>query len=310
MSAPTQTWRVAVDAGTVCILTVLVVLGLARGRVAAAEWEVAKAPLVTRWTAEVNPTNALPEYPRPQLVRADWLNLNGLWDYAITPDTGKMPADFTGHILVPYPVESALSGVMTNFDEHSKLWYHRQFTVPAAWRGRRVRLHFGAVDWACQVSVNGHAVGRHQGGYDTFTFDISDALGWQNAEDISICVTDPTEGDQPRGKQSRKPEGIFYTACSGIWQTVWLEPVPDICIDRVKMVPDVDTSALHLWVAANSFGDGTRVRAVVMSGGQEVGSVTGRPNAELVVSLTKPHLWTPTDPFLYDLNLVLVDKNL
>jgi len=307
MRAITQSWREAADTGMVFILTALVALGLANCRVAAAEWQAAKAPLMTRWAAEVSPTNALPEYPRPQLVRADWLNLNGLWDYAITPDTVKIPAAFAGQILVPYPVESALSGVMTNFDEHSKLWYHRQISVPAGWRGRRVRLHFGAVDWACQVWVNGHAVGWHQGGYDTFTFDITDALGWQKAEDIYVCVTDPTEGDQPRGKQSRKPEGIFYTACSGIWQTIWLEPVPDTCIDRIKAVPDVDASALHLWVAANSFGDNVRVWARVLSGGQEIGSVTGRPNAELVVSLPKPRLWTPTDPFLYDLSLTLVD---
>jgi len=307
MNVPGMTRHVGWHSEAVLILTVLAALGLARCRMLAAEWQAAKAPLMTRWAAEVNPTNALPEYPRPQLVRADWLNLNGLWDYAITPDSVKAPAGFTGRILVPYPVESALSGVMTNFDEHSKLWYHRHFSVPAAWRGRRVRLHFGAVDWACEVVVNGHAVGEHQGGYDTFTFDITDALGWQTTEDISVWVTDPTEGDQPRGKQSRKPEGIFYTACSGIWQTVWLEPVPDLCIDRLKTVPEVDSNSVVLRVAVNSFGDGVRVRAVVSAGGQEVGRVTGRPNTDLMVSLPKPRLWSPTDPFLYDLNVTLLD---
>ena len=270
------------------------------------EWHPGKAPLMTRWAADVSPTNALPEYPRPQLVRPDWLNLNGLWDYAITADTAGQPGRYQGRILVPFPVESALSGVMTNVDEHGKLWYHREFAVPAAWRGRRVRLHFGAVDWACSVWVNGRAIGRHQGGYDTFTFDITDALGWQGGEQLSVCVIDPTEGDQPRGKQSRKPEGIFYTSTSGIWRTVWLEPVPDVAIDRLKLVPDVAAGTLRLRVAVNSFSDAFQVRAVAASGGQEAGRVSGLANAELALALTNAHLWTPADPFLYDLQVTLL----
>jgi len=246
------------------------------------DWHAAKAPLMTRWAADVSPTNALPDYPRPQLVRPDWLNLNGLWDYAITPDLTNVPPVFVGKILVPFPVESALSGVMTNFDEHSKLWYQRNFSVPTAWRGRRVRLHFGAADWRCQVWVNGHEIGRHQGGYDAFTFDITDALRWKGAEEITVSVTDPTEGDQPRGKQSRKPEGIFYTATSGIWQTVWLEPVPEVCVDRLKITPDVDAKALHVWAAANTFSDSIQVKAVASVASKEIASVTGLANADLV----------------------------
>ncbi len=270
-----------------------------------AAWHPAKAPLMTRWAAEVGPTNALPEYPRPQLVRTEWLNLNGLWDYAITPDTVSSPPPFAAQILVPFPVESALSGVMTNFDEHSKLWYHRRFTLPTAWRGQRVRLHFGAVDWRCQVWVNGQAIGQHQGGYDPFTFDVTDALGKKGAEEVIVCVTDPTEGDQPRGKQSRKPDGIFYTSTSGIWQTVWLEPVPDVCIDRLKTTPDVDAKALHITVAVNSFSDNLRVRVAALVNGQEISSITGLPNAGLLLSLPNPHLWSPDDPFLYDLKVTL-----
>ncbi|MGH7952081.1 MAG: sugar-binding domain-containing protein [Limisphaerales bacterium] len=270
-------------------------------------WHPAKAPLMTRWAAAVSPTNALPEYPRPQLVRPDWMNLNGLWDYAITPDSVNELPKFAGKILVPFPVESALSGVMTNFNEYSKLWYHRKFSVPESWRGRRVRLHFGAVDWRCEVWVNGHEIGRHQGGYDAFTFDITDALQWNNTNDISVCVTDPTEGDQPRGKQSRKPEGIFYTSTSGIWQTVWLEPVPEICIDHLKSTPDIDAKSLRLWVAANNFSDNLRVEAVASVAGKEVGRVTGLANAELILKLPDPHLWSPDDPFLYDLKVTLKD---
>jgi hypothetical protein len=275
-------------------------------------WQPAKAPLMTRWAALVGPTNALPEYPRPQLARPDWMNLNGLWDYAITPDTiGQVPF-FSGKILVPFPVESALSGVMTNFNEHSKLWYHRTFCVPAGWQDRHVKLHFGAVDWQAEVWVNGREIGRHQGGYDGFTFDITDALNWRGTNDIAVCVTDPTEGDQPRGKQSRKPEGIFYTSTSGIWQTVWLEPVPETGIDSVKMVPDVDAKALHLWVAVNNLSENVEVEAVASTNGQVVARVTGPANSALILDLPSPRLWSPDDPFLYDLkvSLKIADKTL
>ncbi len=289
-----------------CTVTILVFLALAAAHAnETAAWHPAKTPLLTRWAAEVSPTNALPDYPRPQLVRTDWLNLNGLWDYAVTADTTNRPPPFTARILVPFPIESQLSGVETHFDEHSKLWYHRSFLVPASWRGRRVRLQFGAVDWACEVRVNGREVGRHQGGYDRFAFDITDALHWDQREEISVCVTDPTEADQPRGKQSRKPEGIFYTSTSGIWQTVWLEPVPVECIDRVKTVPDVDARSLHVWAAVNSLSDTLRVEAVAMVAGQEVARVSGPPNTELILNLPSPHLWSPDDPFLYDLKVTL-----
>ena len=270
-------------------------------------WHPAVSPLVTRWAADVSPTNVWPEYPRPQLVRADWKNLNGLWDYALTDTPMNHPLAFAGKILVPFPVESALSGVRTNLSELGQLWYRRNFSVPETWRGQRVRLHFGAVDWRCQVRVNGHDIGQHQGGYDAFTFDITDALQWKGAEEISVCVTDPTEGDQPRGKQSRKPEGIFYTSTSGIWQTVWLEPVPEICIDDLKAVPDVDAKSLRLRVAVNSFSDNVRVEAVVSVAGREVARGKGVPNSELVLNFSEPHLWTPDDPFLYDLQVTLRD---
>src|SRR5208337_1652069 len=170
-------------------------------------------PLLTPWAAEVSPTNALPDYPRPQLRRARWLNLNGLWEYAIVPITVKWPDRYAGNILVPYPVESALSGVRQPFDEKSTLWYRRTFVVPADWEGQRVVLRFGAVDWQTRVFVNGREIGEHRGGYDAFAFDITEALHDTAAQELVVAVTDPTEGDQPRGKQSRRPEGIFYSAC-------------------------------------------------------------------------------------------------
>jgi len=268
------------------------------------EWKPAQAPLMTRWAADVNPTNALPEYPRPQLIRDDWMNLNGLWDYIITPDSIDAPGPFTAQILVPFPVESALSGVMTRFDEHSRLWYHRQFVIPDSWTGRRVRLHFGAVDWECHVQVNGQNIGLHQGGYDPFTFDITDALR-QGTNDIVVMVMDPTEGDQPRGKQVRQPGNIFYTPTSGIWQTVWLEPVAPTCIDSLHLVPDLSAGGLHLTASVGSLTDNLTMEAVASSNGVEIARIEGAPNKTLLLAVPHAHLWSPDDPFLYDLEVVL-----
>ena len=270
------------------------------------DWQPKKAPLMTRWAAEVGPTNAWPEYPRPQLVRPDWLNLNGVWKCALSPDSAPQAPPFQWSILVPYPIESALSGVMTNLDEHGKLWYRRSFSVPETWRERRVQLHFGAVDWSCEVWLNGRFIGRHQGGYDAFTFDITDALRWNAPEEITVAVTDPTEGDQPRGKQSRHPEGIFYTSTSGIWQTVWLEPVPAVRITKLKTLPDVDNKVIRVWALANSLAEDFHVQVVVSAEGKEIARIDGAPNVELSVPLPEPHLWTPKDPFLYDVRVVLL----
>jgi hypothetical protein len=264
---------------------------------------------MTRWAAQVNPTNALPEYPRPQLVRKEWLNLNGLWNYAITPLGSKIPAMFEGRILVPFPVESALSGVMRRLDEENALWYRRQFSIPASWRGRRVRLHFDAVDWQTRVLINGQDVGQHRGGYDRFGFDITERLHWKGQEELVVMVTDPTEGDQPRGKQSRKPEGIFYTPNSGIWQTVWLEPVSATCVDKLKLTPDVDSQALHVRAAMGSMAESVRIEAVALAEGKEVGRVAGLPNEDLVLTLSQTILWTPDNPHLYDLQVTVRDQD-
>lgn len=272
-----------------------------------ASWHPASGQLMTRWAAEVNPTNAHPEYPRPQLVRRDWLNLNGLWNYTITPSSAKAATNFDGQILVPFPIESALSGVMRRLDENSTLWYQRRFQVPPEWSGKRVRLHFGAVDWRTRVFINGQEIGQHRGGYDAFSFDITSDLKWMRDEEIRVSVTDPTEGDQPRGKQSRKPEGIFYTPASGIWQTVWLEPVENICIDGLKLTPDVDARVLGLRVATANSSESIRAEVVALAEGKEVGRVVGLANKELIMPISPMRLWSPDDPFLYDLKITLKD---
>ncbi len=177
--------------------------------------------------------------------------------------------------------------------------------MPAEWSGRRVRLHIGAADWQARVFINGQEIGRHRGGYDAFSFDITDRLKWSGAEEICVAVNDPTEGDQPRGKQSRKPEGIFYTPTSGIWQTVWLEPVPTNCIDDLRLTPDVDARLLRLRVSTDSRDESAQVEAQALVAGKVVGQVTGPANKELSLPMAAMHLWSPDDPFLYDLRITL-----
>ncbi len=269
------------------------------------DWKPAQGPLVTRWAREVTPETAHREYPRPQLVRENWLNLNGLWDYAITPMPASEPTAYEGKILVPFPVESALSGVMRRFDEKSTLWYRRSFEVPKAWTGQRVRLHFGAVDWQARVVVNDRELGVHRGGYDGFSLDITQALKPEGSQVIVVAVQDPTEADQPRGKQSRKPEGIFYTPSSGIWQTVWLEPVAEVCIDNLKLVPDVAGKVLRVQGAVATLAEDIEIEAVALADGVEVGRAHGPANAEFSLPLQKLELWSPAHPFLYDLKLSL-----
>jgi hypothetical protein len=268
-------------------------------------WHQAQAPLMTRWAASVTPSNAHPEYPRPQLVRPEWQNLNGLWDYAVRPPASNPPENYDGQILVPFPIESALSGVRKPLGAKDALWYRRTARIAPEWRGRHIRLQFGAVDWQCKVFVNGREVGEHRGGYGRFAFDITDCLHWDRPEEIMVMVTDPTEGDQPRGKQSLKPEGIFYSSNSGIWQTVWLEPVPAECIDSLWMTPDPDAGGLRLRVSVNSLTDDLQVEAVALADGTVAGRVAGAAGAELLLPLAKPRPWSPDSPFLYDLQVTL-----
>lgn len=289
----------------------LTLLALGMPLLARAEaWRMAPASLLTQWAAEVNPTNAHPEYPRPQMVRSNWMSLNGVWDYAISPFSAhSMPAS-EGPILVPYPLESALSGVKRRLTERSTLWYQRHFAVPHEWQGSRIRLHFGAVDWQARVFVNGREIATHRGGYDPFTIDITQCLKFDSVEDLTVAVFDPTEGEQPRGKQSRNPEGIFYTPSSGIWQSVWLEPVPAaMSIDNLKLIPDVNTHSLRAKVAVNTLSDNAKVELIAYAAGKQVARITGPANKELSLAIDAPHLWTPDDPFLYDLQVTLLDGN-
>src|SRR5450432_466968 len=204
--------------------------------VAQTTWKPASFQLPTRWSKEVSPTNALPEYPRPQMVRSNWQNLNGLWEYAIT-SKDSLPLDYEGQILVPYPIKSSLSGVKKDLLPSQNLWYRRTFTKPDTKNGEHVLLQFGAIDWQATVFLNGKQVGLHTGGYQHFTIDITDNLNSGNNE-LIIKVYDPTDqGIGPHGKQVLNPQNIYYTASSGIWQTVWLEVVPAQYISDIKLTP-------------------------------------------------------------------------
>ena len=264
----------------------------------ASAWAPKGDLIKTRWAADVDPSAPLPEYPRPQMVRSDWMNLNGLWDYAITPaDAGYEKNE--GQILVPFCAESSLSGVQRHVGSANCLWYERSFKVPAKWRGRDVLLHFGAVDWKAQVWVNGTLVGEHTGGYAPFCFNITPALKKSGKQTIRVCVWDASdEGFQPRGKQIEHTHGIWYTPVTGIWQTVWMEPVsPKAHISSYLPVWDAATSTLKVSVQAEGQYDEARVELSYR--GTPVGSGES-------IKIDAPRLWSPDSPNLYDLKITLL----
>lgn len=270
-------------------------------------WKPAGDKVKTPWSDKVDPSNPLPDYPRPMLVRDQWLNLNGLWDYAIVPKGSAIPNKFDGAILVPFPVESSLSGVQRTVGEDQELWYSRKFSIPAAWKNKHILLHFGAVDWKTDVWINNIKIGSHQGGYTGFSFDITALVSGNAEQEVVVRVWDPTDkGWQPRGKQVTRPGGIWYTAVTGIWQTVWLEPVTESHVTRVVSVADIDRGTVSVTVqtAAADEGDLTEVRVIrdgtVISKGM---SLTGQ---EVLLPVPDARLWSPEDPYLYTLEVSLL----
>lgn len=247
----------------------------------------------------------LPEYPRPQMTRPNWVNLNGLWEYAIRPKEESRPEIFDGKILVPFCVESELSGVQKPLLPSQRLWYRQTFFVEVG-TGKRVLLHFGAVDDECDVWVNGRHVGEHRGGYLPFTFDITDALV-DGENELTISVWDPTDaGMQQRGKQVLNPKGIWYTPVSGIWQTVWLEVVPEVSIESLKLTPDLDSESLSVEIKVRGEENGLSVVAEISSSGEKISSVSGQVAGRLRGEVPHPRVWTPDDPYLYDLKVQLI----
>ena len=284
-------------------LTMLLALALCSSTFA--QWKPAGNKIKTSWGEQLDPKNVLPEYPRPIMERNDWKNLNGLWKYAITPKGTPAPAAYQGDILVPFAVESSLSGVGKMINEKEELWYQRTFDVPSAWRGKQILLHFGAVDWKAEVWVNDVKVGEHTGGFTPFYFDITSVLNKGN-NDLVVKVWDPSDrGEQPRGKQIANPHGIWYTPVTGIWQTVWLEPVATQYITNLKTTPDIDNNSVKVEVAANTTS-ADKVEVKVFDGKNLVakGAALNGVPVELAMP-TNAKLWSPDSPFLYNMEVTL-----
>jgi hypothetical protein len=267
----------------------------------AADWQPVPGPLSTKWAKDVSPEKVHPEYPRPQMVRKEWTNLNGLWDYAIAPADAGQPKEFAGKILVPFPVESSLSGVMKRVGPKEKLWYRRTLEARKPKDAGRVLLHFGAVDWEATVWVNGSEVAKHRGGYDPFSCDITDALAVGKPSELIVSAGDPTDaGYQPRGKQIARPHGIWYTPTTGIWQTVWLEVVPKTYIERLRIVPNIDEGKVDVYVTAGGEPGAAYIAVGVVGGLSLLGDFPkdGRP---ISIAMADAKLWSPESPHLYRL---------
>ena len=275
----------------------------------AAQWQPAGDRIGTEWGEKLDPQNVLPEYPRPQMTRTQvqdgWQNLNGLWNYAILP-MGEAPEKYDGQILVPFAVESSLSGVGKRLGDRNELWYNRTFTISPKWNGKRVLLHFGAVDWKADVWVNGVCVGTHTGGFTPFEFDITAALK-KGDNELKVRVWDPTDaGCQPRGKQVNRPEGIWYTPVSGIWQTVWLEAVPQQYIRNIRTTPDLDRKLFRVETAACGAQPGDVIEVRLYDNGTKVAEGRALSGAPVELNVAEPKLWSPASPFLYDMEVALV----
>lgn len=269
------------------------------------QWKPAGDKIKTEWADKVDPQNVLPEYPRPIMERQQWLNLNGLWDYAITKKDAPLPKTFDGKILVPFAIESSLSGVGKTIKADQSLWYERKFQIPEAWKGKNVLLNFGAVDWKAEVFVNGNKIGEHTGGYTPFSFNITKNLK-DGENSLAVRVWDSTGNGLPRGKQLDKPRGIFYTSVSGIWQTVWLEPVSASHISGLKITPDLDSSSFDIKVDSDDKSATATIK--VLDNGKVVAQTTAAANKTANIPVKNPKLWWPKSPFLYDLEITLSNK--
>lgn len=269
------------------------------------QWKPAGDKIKTEWADKVDPQNVLPEYPRPIMERPQWLNLNGLWDYAITKKDAPLPKTFDGKILVPFAIESSLSGVGKTVKADQSLWYERKFQIPEDWKGKNVLLNFGAVDWKAEVFVNGNKIGEHTGGYTPFSFNITKNLK-DGENSLAVRVWDSTGNGLPRGKQLDKPRGIFYTSVSGIWQTVWLEPVSASHISGLKITPDLDSSSFDIRVDSDDKSATATIK--VLDNGKVVAQTTAAANKTANIPVKNPKLWWPKSPFLYDLEITLSNK--
>ena len=272
-----------------------------------AQWKPAGDKIKTSWAESVDPQNVLPEYPRPIMERSSWKNLNGLWDYAITPINAELPQSFDGEILVPFAVESSLSGVQKTVGANNILWYHRNFEVPKTWKNKEVILHFGAVDWKSEIWVNDIKVGEHIGGYAPFSFNVTPFVKAGVSQKLVVKVFDPTDkGPQARGKQVANPNGIWYTPVTGIWQTVWLEPVAKQHITRIKTTPNIDNNTVVVEAKVDGAAYGDVIEVTVSDNGKFIKKSLAAYGEPVVIGLDSPKLWSPDTPHLYDMQVAVV----
>ena len=301
---------------TSCLL-LAIVAGCGKKDAGRGRWSPAEIPIQTPWAADVSPANAHPEYPRPQFVREKWASLNGLWDYAVTSADAPQPKKWDGEILVPFCIESSLSGVGRRVSAEEALWYSTTFKVPSSWKKQRVMLNFDAVDWATDVYVNDRLAGHHTGGYSSFSFDVTPYLKKHGKQKLVLRVQDGTNnGEQPCGKQVTNPEGIWYTPVTGIWQSVWMEPVRSAAVTSYLAVPDVDAGAVDVTVYADGVTETDRVEIWLREGGvgynvdnpgktSTVAFASVAPGKPVRMTVTDPKLWSPESPFLYELSIRL-----
>ncbi len=288
------------------LLAAAAVALLAAPQQAGAQWKPVGDKIKTPWAEKVNPKLPWNVYPRPQLKRAQWVNLNGQWNYAIKDLQSGEPASFDGKILVPYPIESSLSGVGKTLTKDNILWYNRTFTIPSAWKGKNVKLNFGGVDWKAEVFVNGVSVGSHTGGFAPFSLDITSALK-PGSNKLSVKVFDPTsDGYQPVGKQRSKASGIWYTPASGIWQTVWLEPVSAKHLESMEINPDIDAGTLNVKPFVSGANSGDKVVVTAKFGKTAVATAKGESGENISLSIPNAKLWSPDQPNLYSLDIKVV----
>ena len=273
-----------------------------------AQWKAQGNKIKTKWADEIDVDNVLGEYPRPIMERSDWKNLNGLWDFTIQEKDVGRPLIFDKKILVPFSIESSLSGVMKEVGTKNEVWYNTTFSVPKSWNGKDILLHFGAVDWKSEIWINDIKVGSHTGGFTPFSFNITPFLNQGNQE-IMVKVWDPTnDGYQPRGKQVKNPEGIFYTPVTGIWQTVWIEPVFKTNILTIRTTPDIDAASVKFETILNNSNYGDIVEVTVFDGEQQIVKEQAVASEKINIRLKSPKLWSPESPFLYDAIIKVLRK--
>ena len=275
----------------------------------AGAYQVAGGHISSPWAETIDVDHVWNEYPRPLMQRNQWHNLNGLWQYAITDMQVGKPTQWDGEILVPFCLESDLSGVAKSLDQNQALWYRTTFRLPKKWnKNDQIKLNFGAVDWSAEVWVNGTRVGSHTGGYTAFSLDITGAVMRKGDNELVVRVLDATDvGYQPCGKQRSKARGIWYTPVSGIWQTVWLEPVPQAHFEHIYCHPDIKAGTVTI-EALKSQPTATKTEVRLLDA---KGKVVARAEAVMAPMLTLPKpvkLWTPDQPNLYDIEVLLKNE--